>query len=176
MDKSEVLASGLVERIGEKLGIIHHKTNGREHKEERKIPNHSHAIQIVMELLTDTENGVITDKSEISAIGHRVVHGGEKFHEPCVITDEVLSAIKEHIPLAPLHNPANLTGIEACKTFFEDIQQVAVFDTAFHQSIPDYAYHYAIDHSLYDNYKIRRYGFHGHFTQIRSYERSQIFK
>ncbi len=112
-------------------------------------------------MLTDKETGVIETKKDITAIGHRVVHGGEAFHEPVIIDKTVIQAIQEHAPLAPLHNPANLIGIEACQESFSGIPQVAVFDTAFHQTIPPRAFHYAIEHELYEKYKVRRYGFHG---------------
>lgn len=161
MSNSSVLASGLIERIGENLGKITHKMGDSKLSMEKAIANHSSAIEFMIELLTDNTNGVIKDKSEIGAIGHRVVHGGEKFHKSAIIDGEILKAIKDNIPLAPLHNPANLTGIEACKTFFGNIPQVAVFDTAFHQTMEKKAFLYAIDYSLYKEHGVRRYGFHG---------------
>ena len=161
MDKSIVLASGLIERIGESKGNINHKAGEKKISKENEVRDHTAAIKFMIELLCDPEDGVIKDKSEITAIGHRVVHGGEKFKEPTLITEEVSHAIYEHEPLAPLHNPANLTGIVACKSFFGEIPQVAVFDTAFHQTIPPEAFHYAIDNQLYEKHGVRRYGFHG---------------
>lgn len=166
MDTSEVLAGGLIEKIGETSSHISHKKfpsrpDGIKVDKEQKVSGHKEAIAIMIDLLTDKETGVIESKQDITAIGHRVVHGGEAFHEPVIIDEKVVSAIQEHAPLAPLHNPANLIGIEACRDSFSGIPQVAVFDTAFHQSIPSHAFHYAIEHELYEKYKIRRYGFHG---------------
>ncbi|MCB1179565.1 MAG: acetate kinase, partial [Leptospiraceae bacterium] len=161
MDTSEVLASGLVERIGEGIGSITHKFKDQKIALEKPVSDHGSAIEIMIDLLTSKETGVISDKSEITAVGHRVVHGGEKFKEPTLINENALQAIKEHEPLAPLHNPANLTGILACKKFFGSLPQVAVFDTAFHQSIPEHAFLYAIDYNLYKDHGVRRYGFHG---------------
>jgi acetate kinase len=161
MNDTIVLASGLIERIGDEIGKITHKTNKEKITKEEKIPNHKIAIEYMIQLLIDQSTGVIQDKSDIKAIGHRVVHGGEKFSQPTIIDKNVLNAIKENISLAPLHNPANLTGIEACESNFPNTTQVAVFDTAFHQSIPQKAYMYAIDKFLYQNHLVRRYGFHG---------------
>ncbi len=166
MDTSEVLASGLVERIGEEEGYIKHKNYPDSVLEKvfevkEKISTHKIALEKVIHLLMDTGSAVITDKKEISAIGHRVVHGGEAFHQPTIITSEVIAAIKEHIPLAPLHNPANLSGILACSENFSSTPQIAVFDTAFHQTIPKTAYMYAIEYGLYEKHKVRKYGFHG---------------
>jgi acetate kinase len=114
-----------------------------------------------VDLLVDPKHGVISDKNEISAVGHRVVHGGETFHSTAIIDDNVVAAIKKNIPLAPLHNPFNLMGIEVAGSIFPDAQQVAVFDTAFHQTIPSHAYLYAIPYDMYERHKVRRYGFHG---------------
>ncbi len=161
MDNSSVLASGLIERIGENISSVTHKLSNQKISQERPIANHANAIEIMMDLITSKEVGVISDKSEITAIGHRVVHGGEKFHEPTIIDDATIQAIKENEPLAPLHNPANLTGIIACQKYFGAVPQVAVFDTAFHQTIPSRAFLYAIEYSLYKDHGVRRYGFHG---------------
>ncbi|MEM7183376.1 MAG: acetate kinase [Spirochaetota bacterium] len=161
MDSSQVLASGLVERIGEEAAKITHKIAKGSFSQEKPIPNHKYALTLAMEHLLHNEKGVIQDKNDIAAIGHRVAHGGEKFYQPAIIHGSIISAIEEHKPLAPLHNPANLMGILACQEYFENTTQVAVFDTAFHQTIPDYAFHYAIDYELYSKYGIRRYGFHG---------------
>ncbi len=159
------LSSGLVERIGLENGIITHKTfvNGEEkkHKETFFIPDHTVGLQRVAELLTDKESGVVSDPSEIKAVGHRLVHGGETFTETVMITEEVKSKVKELFPLAPLHNPPNLLGIEVAEKVFPNAAQIGVFDTAFHQSMPDVAYRYAIPASLYQEMGIRKYGFHG---------------
>jgi acetate kinase len=161
MNNSSVLAAGLIERITEEQGKITHKVGENKQVLEKKISNHNLAIRYMIELLTDSKTGVIKDKLEIQAIGHRVVHGGEKFHSSTLISQQVIEAIRENIPLAPLHNPANLIGIEACQNFFGNLPQVAVFDTAFHQTMEKKTFLYAIDFSLYENHGIRRYGFHG---------------
>lgn len=156
------LASGLLERIGISGSIHHYKPFDREKmKFEGDIKDQTVAINLALEMLLDDELGVISDKSEITAIGHRVVHGGEKFSESTLITNEVIDEIRENISLAPLHNPHNLKGIEVCKELFPDIPQIAVFDTAFHQKMPQYAYLYAIPYSYYQDDQMRRYGFHG---------------
>jgi len=160
MNNSSVLAAGLIERITEEQGKITHKVGENKQVLEKKISNHNLAIRYMIELLTDSKTGVIKDKLEIQAIGHRVVHGGEKFHSSTLISQQVIEAIK-NIPLAPLHNPANLIGIEACQNFFGNLPQVAVFDTAFHQTMEKKTFLYAIDFSLYENHGVRRYGFHG---------------
>jgi len=163
MTDERLLAQGLCERIGID-GHIKHKPQleGKQvFDADVSLPDHAAAIAIVLEKMMSPEYGVISDASEISAVGHRVVHGGEHFSASSLITAEVLQAIEDCIPLAPLHNPANITGITACKTVLGDIPQVAVFDTAFHQTMPEQAYTYAIPHKYYDDYKVRRYGFHG---------------
>lgn len=163
IEKMEPIAHGLVERIADKNSriIIHSDRNEYHHEAEISIPSHKEGMQQIAELLTSEKANIISSKSEINGIGHRVVHGGEKFHEPVIINDEVIEAVREHIPLAPLHNPANLIGIEESARIFPGIPMVGVFDTSFHQSIPDYAYHYAIPYEFYEKYKVRRYGFHG---------------
>jgi len=165
MESSTVLAAGLVERIGESVGRIKHRvSDGNQNQEiiqDLKIKDHRQGLLKVVTLLTDTQVGVIAAPSEIQAVGHRVVHGGEKFSQPTVITAEVRATIEELSPLAPLHNPANLTGIEVATEVFPDATQVAVFDTAFHQTMPAKAYRYAIPQNLYDDHRIRSYGFHG---------------
>ena len=125
------------------------------------MPTHAEAIQAVLDALTNGEHGVIKSMSEIEAVGHRVVHGGEKFASSVLITDEVLAAIEECVPLAPLHNPANITGIKACQSVMPGVPMVAVFDTAFHQTMPAHSYIYALPYEYYENDKVRRYGFHG---------------
>ena len=156
------LASGLCERIGID-GQLTHKVDGKKIKDEEKnaMPNHEVAVKLVLDELVDKEHGVISDLKEINAVGHRVVHGGEKFASSVIITEEVEKAISECNDLAPLHNPANLIGIEACKKALPGVPMVAVFDTAFHQTMPEKAYMYGIPYHYYEDYKIRRYGFHG---------------
>lgn len=160
-DTEKALAVGLCERIGID-GIITHKPDGGEKKEEQvKMDHHEVAVKLVLDKLTDSKVGVIASLDEIAAVGHRVVHGGERFSTSVIITPEVEKAIEDCSDLAPLHNPANLIGINACKAALPNVPMVAVFDTAFHQSMPAKAYLYGIPNSYYNNYKIRRYGFHG---------------
>ncbi len=165
IQSSMVLAAGLAERIGEPLGRIKHRiSNGKQKREiiqDLEIKDHRQGLLKVVDLLTDAEFGVIAAPSEIQAVGHRVVHGGDKFSQPTVITAEVRAAIRELSPLAPLHNPANLSGIEVAAEVFPGAIQVAVFDTAFHQTMPAAAYRYAIPQNLYTEHRIRSYGFHG---------------
>ncbi len=166
MDSLQALASGMAEKIGENSGVLTHKrilASGKSAKkvEEGAIADHHQGLNRIVELLVDRDHGVIRDKSEISAVGHRVVHGGGKFHATTIIDEEVIAAIKENIPLAPLHNPPNLVGIEVARSIFPDSPQVAVFDTAFHQTIPMRAFLYAIPFELYQKDRVRRYGFHG---------------
>jgi acetate kinase len=166
MQDESVLASGLVERIGEAEGLIKCELRPDTDAEnvikiQEPVPTHEHGMRKAVDLLCDPETGVIADRGDIAAVGHRVVHGGEAFHQPTLITDEVLAAIEKTIPLAPLHNPANLDGIKVARELFPTAPQVAVFDTAFHQSIPPHAFHYALPAELYENHRVRRYGFHG---------------
>ena len=161
-DTKEVLAKGLCERIGIDGHIKHTPTGKDVYDADRYMPDHEAAIKLVMEVLTHNYYGVIKDMSEIDAVGHRVVHGGEAFNKSVLITDEVMKALEECIPLAPLHNPANITGINACTAVMgKDVPQVAVFDTAFHQTMPAKAYMYALPYEYYEKDKVRRYGFHG---------------
>ncbi len=165
MVTEQPLSSGLVERIGLETGNITHKTfvEGKENKikESFPIPNHVVGLERVAELLTDKKIGVISNPSEIQAVGHRVVHGGEAFTKTVVITNEVKAKVKELFPLAPLHNPANLIGIEVAEKVFPNATQIAVFDTAFHQTMPEVAFRYAIPNEMYEEMGIRKYGFHG---------------
>lgn len=159
-----VLASGLIEQIGEdesSARLIFFDAAGQEQtiKRTAAVAEHRQAIRVMAELLS--ESSAMTDTSELAGIGHRVVHGGEAFHEPVLIDDHVLAAVEELIPLAPLHNPANLTGIRVAMEHAGTVPQVAVFDTAFHQTIPEYGYLYALPYRLYEEQKVRRYGFHG---------------
>ena len=161
-DTQEVLAKGLCERIGLD-GKFTYKPAGKEAVKDADVsmPTHSEAIQTVLNALVDPKNGVIASMKEIDAVGHRVVHGGEKFAQSVLITDEVMAAIEECNPLAPLHNPANIIGIRACQALMPGTPMVAVFDTAFHQTMPPVAYTYALPYEFYEQDKVRRYGFHG---------------
>jgi len=159
MEGERVLAKGLCERIGIDGRFQH--TGKAAYKTDAEMKNHTEAIRIVIEALLDKEHGVLGSIKEINAVGHRVVHGGEFFSQSVIITDDVIKAIDECSALAPLHNPANLMGIRACEEQMPGVPQVAVFDTAFHQTMPPKAYLYAIPYEYYEKYKIRRYGFHG---------------
>lgn len=161
MENENVLAKGLCERIGIEGSVLTHKKGDMEKVIEKPMKTHKEAISIVMEALMDKECGAIGNLNEIGAIGHRVVHGGEAFNSSVLINDEVMKAIEDAVVLAPLHNPANIMGIKACQELFGNVPNIAVFDTAFHQSMPEKSYLYAIPYEYYENYKIRRYGFHG---------------
>jgi acetate kinase len=161
MDSCTVLAKGLLERIGIKGSVLNYYQGEKKHVIERDVPDHEQGVDLIVRCLTDAANGVIKDKSEIFAIGHRVVHAGEKFNGTVPITDAVLAALKECIPLAPLHNPPNITGIEACQKILPGIPMAGTFDTAFHQTMPEKAYIYPLPYEYYREHKIRRYGFHG---------------
>lgn len=168
-NSEEVLAKGLCERIGAKGSVLTHKTaEGKKAVVEEPMPNHTEAVHLVIAALTDAEYGCVRSLDEIGAVGHRIVHGGEKFSKAAIITEETIKAIEECSDLAPLHNPANLIGIEACKEVMKDIPMVAVFDTAFHQTMPEKAYMYGLPYEYYEKYKIRRYGFHGTSHQFVS--------
>lgn len=161
-DSEAVLAKGLCERIGIDGSVLTHTPAGKDKvRIETPMPNHTVAVQLVIDALTNAEHGVIKSLDEIGAVGHRVVHGGEKFASSVVITDEVMKAIEECNDLAPLHNPANLIGINSCKEIMPNVPMVAVFDTAFHQTMPEKAYLYGLPYEYYEKYKVRRYGFHG---------------
>lgn len=161
MENEKVLAKGNYEKIGMAGSFVTHKANGEKYKYEREAKNHEEAISFVLEQFTDNEHGVISSLDEITAVGHRVVHGGEKFNKSVVIDNEVIETIRECIPLAPLHNPAALTGIEACQKVMPGKKNVAVFDTAFHQTISEERYIYPIPYKYYEKYGVRKYGFHG---------------
>jgi len=161
MDGNKVLAKGLLERIGIKGSILNYYQGEKKHVIAGDIPNHEDGIHLIVKYLTDPVHGVIRDKKEIYAVGHRVVHAGEKFNGTVPITEAVLNALKECIPLAPLHNPPNITGIEACQKILPGIPMTGTFDTAFHQTMPAKAYIYPIPYEFYRKDKIRRYGFHG---------------
>lgn len=160
-ESEKVLAKGLCERIGIDGRLTYQPEGGEKAVSDKAMPTHTEAIQFVIDALTDAETGVVKSLGEIGAVGHRVVHGGEKFASSVVITDEVKAAIEECNDLAPLHNPANLIGINACEKLMPGTPMVAVFDTAFHQTMPEKAYMYGLPYEYYDKYKVRRYGFHG---------------
>lgn len=181
MEDEDVLASGLVERIGEPDSLIKCTvkpgTAGEVRiKEEVRVVDHQSGMRKVVDLLTDGERGVVENRGDIRAISHRVVHGGEDFHQPRLIDDEVVAAIYNNIPLAPLHNPANLDGIRIAKELFPGTPQVAVFDTAFHQTIPDRAHIYALPYELYEKHRVRRYGFHGTSHKFVAGECARLLK
>lgn len=174
-ESEEVLAKGLCERIGiDGSAITHQKASGDKVKTEVSMPDHTVAVQLVIEKLTDKECGVISSLKEIDAVGHRIVHGGEKFASSVILNDEVMKAIEECNDLAPLHNPANLIGINSCKKIMPDTPMVGVFDTAFHQTMPKKAYLYGLPLSYYEKYKVRRYGFHGTSHDFVSKRAAQI--
>lgn len=162
MDNEQIIAKGLAERIGIEGSVLTHKPEGKEKiVVERDMKDHKVALEILMNALVDEKHGVIKSMDEIYAVGHRVVHAGEKFASSVLITDAVMDALKECIDLAPLHNPPNIMGIEACKEILPNVQMVGVFDTAFHQTMPKEAYIYPLPYEYYEKYKIRKYGFHG---------------
>lgn len=161
-ENEEVLAKGIVERIGLSEGKLHHSVNGRDDVEiTKEMADHEAAMDLVFAMLTDPEVGAVSGIDEISAVGHRVVHGGEQFREPTMVTEEILTEIDKVSELAPLHNPPNLAGIRACRRLMPGVPQVAVFDTAFHATMPKHAYIYALPYDLYQERRVRRYGFHG---------------
>lgn len=164
MPEAKVLAKGLLEKIGEETSALKHTAveKDKEKKLEQKVENHKDGMALIFSLLTDKDVGVISDMKEISGVGHRVVHGGEAFNKSSILTDEAIKEIEKYSDLSPLHNPAGLQGIRACKEILpKGTKMVLCFDTSFHQTIPEYAYLYAIPYEYYDKYKIRRYGFHG---------------
>ena len=162
MATEKVIAKGMCDRIGIAGGNFKLKADGREdYKVDIQMANHKEAIKLVLDALVSPEHGVIESLSEISAVGHRVLHGGEKFSGSVIVNEDVIAAIEECCELGPLHNPHNLTGIRACEAMMPGVPQVAVFDTGFHQTMPDYAYMYALPYEYYEKYRIRRYGFHG---------------
>ena len=162
MATEKVIAKGMCDRIGIAGGNFKLKADGREdYKLDIQMANHKEAVKLVLDTLVSPEHGVIASLSEISAVGHRVLHGGEKFSGSVIVDEKVIAAIEECCELGPLHNPHNLTGIRACEAMMPGVPQVAVFDTGFHQTMPDYAYMYALPYEYYEKYRIRRYGFHG---------------
>lgn len=162
METEELMAKGLVERIGIEGSRIKHETIGKEKKTiETPMQDHKRALELVMESLTNEEYGAIKSLDEIDAVGHRVVHGGEDFAQSVIIDEKVLKGIEDNVEIAPLHNPPNIMGIKACQRLLPNVKQVAVFDTAFHQTMPAESYIYALPYEYYEKYKIRRFGFHG---------------
>jgi len=173
--EAEVIAKGIVERIGLNDALLNHKPAGKEkYKEVTAIPDHTVGINMIFKALTNEEHGVIKDTGEINAVGHRVVQGGEKYTESVLITKEVIKDVEENSDLAPLHNPANLKGILSVETLMPGIPQVAVFDTSFHQTMPEHAYMYAIPREYYKKYKIRKYGYHGTSHKFVSKRASEV--
>ena len=161
MDNESVVAKGLCERIGIDGRLVYQKAGCDKEITEAPMPTHKEAIQMVLDALVNEKTGAIASLAEVNAVGHRIVHGGEKFASSAVITDEMMAAVAECNDLAPLHNPANLIGINACKELMPDVPMAGVFDTAFHQTMPAKAYLYGLPYEYYEKYKVRRYGFHG---------------
>ncbi len=173
MPSKKVLAKGIIERIGLETGNLTHKVEDSKYSFEREIPDHKVGMKLILETLVDKEHGVIKDIHDIKAAGHRVVHGGERYSGSVIINEDVIKGIEEVSDLAPLHNPANLVGIRAAMDALPGVPMVAVFDTAFHQTIPQHAYLYPLPYKLYKEHKIRKYGFHGtshHFVTRRTAE------
>ena len=160
-ESEAVMAKGLCERIGIDGRLVYQKAGCDKEITEASMPTHKEAIQMVLEALTNEKTGAIKSLAEVNAIGHRIVHGGEKFASSAIITDEMIKAVEECNDLAPLHNPANLIGIRVCSELMPNVPQVGVFDTAFHQTMPAKAYLYGLPYEYYEKYKVRRYGFHG---------------
>ena len=161
-ENEDLIAKGLCERIGiDGSQLVYSPTGGEKTTKSVPMPDHTTAVKLVLEALCDSQIGVVKSLSEINAVGHRIVHGGEKFAASTLLTDEVIKGIEECNDLAPLHNPANLIGINACKELMPGVPMVGVFDTAFHQTMPEEAYLYGIPYEYYTKYKVRRYGFHG---------------
>jgi len=160
-ETEDVLAKGICERIGIDGVLVYQPEGGEKEKSKLAMPTHKEAIQFVLEALSNEKTGVVKNLDEIQAVGHRIVHGGEKFATSTIITEEMLQAVEECNELAPLHNPANLIGVRACQELMPNVPMVGVFDTAFHQTMPDKAYMYGLPYEYYEKYKVRKYGFHG---------------
>jgi len=161
-NNEEVLAKGLLERVGIDNSVLKHEAKGKEdYKIVQDVPNHEIGVNLILKTLMDPQYGVIKSEHEIMAVGHRVVHGGEKFVGSVLITQEIVDKMVECIDLAPLHNPANLKGIYAMQKLLPDVPQCGIFDTAFHSTMPDFVYMYALPYEMYEKHRIRRYGFHG---------------
>ncbi|MGD9547144.1 MAG: acetate kinase [Candidatus Krumholzibacteriia bacterium] len=177
MAHETLMAKGLVERIGLEDGIhTYSPAGGANIREETPIPDHARGIELVLAALVHPEHGVLRSMDEVAAVGHRVVHAGEKYSGSVLITEDVIDALKECVSLAPLHNPANITGIEAAQKVMPGVPMVGVFDTAFHQTMPDRAYIYPIPYHLYEQYQIRRYGFHGTSHRFVTLRAAQVLE
>ena len=177
MDNEKVLAKGLVDRIGIEGTNLKHESVGIGKIAVRAgIPNHASAVSEMVKAITDPDFGIMKSVDEIAAVGHRVVHGGERFSDSCLLTDDVMAAVKDCVVLAPLHNPHNITGIEACQGLCPGIPQVGVFDTAFHSTMPKSVYLYAIPYEYYERHKVRRYGFHGTSHKFVAHRAADILK
>lgn len=177
MTNEQILVKGLAERIGIDGSVLKHEKPGADKVViEKPMKTHTVAIQLVLDALVDPKHGVIKSLDEISAVGHRVLHGGHRFTKSVVVDEKVLDGIRECIPLGPLHNPPNLMGIEACQSLMPKVKQVAVFDTAFHQTMPEHAFMYALPMEYYTKYNIRRYGFHGTSHRFVSLKAAQMLK
>ena len=176
METEEMLAKGYFERIGQPNSFLTHKVYGEKHKFEHQAQNHEQAIEFVISRLINPHYGVLKNLSDLQAIGHRVVHGGEKFSSPVLITEEVINEIEKCNSLAPLHNPAAILGIRACQSIVPNMPMVAVFDTAFHQTISKEKYIYPIPYEYYKKYGIRKYGFHGTSHQYCSLRVAELMK
>lgn len=161
MPEENILTKGMVEKIGDTDSKLHMSYNGNTRVFEKQVQDHEQAIDIILKSIASSEFGIIDNISDIDAVGHRVVHGGEEFADSVVINDKVVASIEKFADLAPLHNPPNLTGIKAAQHSLPNTTQVACFDTSFHATIPQVAYMYALPYELYEKYRIRRYGFHG---------------
>ncbi len=177
MENDTLMAKGLAERIGIEGSRLKHEVPGKDEVViEKELPDHKAAFKLLSDILVDKERGVIDDMSEIAAVGHRVVHGGEKFSGSVRINDEVMKTLYDCADLAPLHNPPNIMGIEACRQLMPDVPMVGVFDTAFHQTLPDYAYIYPLPYEYYEKYGIRKYGFHGTSHKYVSLRAAQLLE
>jgi len=176
-NNADVLAKGLLERVGINDSVLKHEAKGKDvHKIVQDVPNHEIGVNLILHTLMHPEYGVIKSENEISAVGHRVVHGGEKFSDSVLITQEVIDKMEECVDLAPLHNPANLKGIYAMQKLHPEVPQCGIFDTAFHATMPDYVYMYALPYEMYDKHKVRRYGFHGTSHRYVSQKACSILK
>ena len=175
-DSEEVLAKGLCERIGIDGRLVYQKEGLDKEITEAPMPTHKEAIQMVLDALVNPKTGAVKSLAEIDAVGHRVVHGGEKFSDSVVITEEVIAQVEECNDLAPLHNPANIIGIRACQALMPNVPMVGVFDTAFHQTMPEKAYLYGLPYEYYEKYGVRRYGFHGHSHKYVAYKAAEYLE
>ena len=174
MQNESVISKGLCERIGIEGSVLKHKANGQEYIFKQDMPDHTAAIKMVLDALVSKDCGVIKSMDEISAVGHRVLHSGEDFHSSVVITDEVIKICEKNAELGPLHMPGNIACIKSCREVMKDVPMVAVFDTTFHATMPPKAYMYGIPYDVYEQYKVRKYGFHGTSHKFVSEETAKI--